>query len=319
MKTIKEVYSEWVLDKKNYVKQSTLCSYCAHYKNHVEPYFGDKRIDEIDNNLINDLILKLSDKKLSSSTVSDVCVVVKMLVEFYCEKENIPSMRFKLKYPKNEEGKRKIQAYSNSDQKKILEYLIENHNNENLAIAITLCTGVRIGEICALTWGDIDLENKLIHIRRTVMRVHAPEERGNFSKFGKELKTKIIFSTPKTQCSYRDVPIASMLLPILKNYKKIMKDNYFVNTGSIHLLEPRTFRAHYNRIMTEDVKIENVIHFHGLRHSFATRLIDSGVDIKTTSNILGHSKVELTMNLYVHPTDESKMKAVNSSLKKLMK
>jgi integrase len=128
-----------------------------------------------------------------------------------------------------------------------------------------------------------------------------------------------VFTSPKTQSSYRSVPIADILFKILRDYKRIMKDNYFVNTGTMNLLEPRTFRAYYRNIILGDIGLSRCLHFHGLRHSFATRLIATGTDPKTTSKILGHSKVEMTMNLYVHPSDENKKAAVNKSFKNLFK
>jgi len=288
------------------------------YKNNIGVFIGDKKPEEITNQFMNEFVLKLAQTGLGNKTIKDSCIVVKMILDFYYEQKELPPVRFKIRFPQDNNTEKKIDVYSDFEQKKIVNFLLENHNPKNLAIALTLCTGIRIGELCALKWSDIDLEEKVINIEKTIQRIYTPDEENNKNKFGKKMSTQIIFQTPKTNGSRRSVPIANFLIKTLKLYKRIMKDEYYFNTGTKDFCEPRTFRSYYNKTMRE-IGIDKPIKFHGLRHSFATRMISQGTDLKTTSMILGHSKVEMTMNLYVHPTEQSKNDAINKSMAKLFK
>lgn len=137
--------------------------------------------------------------------------------------------------------------------------------------------------------------------------------------YGIDTETKVIESTPKTIESRRDIPISRDLLGILKKFKACYNDNFYVITSDEMFCEPRTYRNYYKHLILDEVGLDRCIKFHGLRHSFATRMIASKADMKTTSRILGHSDVSTTMNLYVHPSMSDKLEAVNKSMKNLFK
>lgn len=162
---------------------------------------------------------------------------------------------------------------------------------------------MRIGEICALKWKDIDIECGIFHVRRTIERIYIIEEG--------QRRTELLIGTPKTATSLRAIPISRSLLRILKPLKKIVnEDNYFLTNGQ-KPLEPRSYRAYYLRLLRM-LGIQKV-KFHGLRHSFATRCIESGCDYKTISAILGHADISTTLNLYVHPDISQKRKCIEKA------
>lgn len=152
-------------------------------------------------------------------------------------------------------------------------------------------------------------DNKCIHVTHTIERIMDIDTR----------KTKVIESTPKTIESRRDIPIGRDLLGILKKFKACYNDSFYVTTGDEKFCEPRVYRNYYRHLVLNEVGLDRCIKFHGLRHSFATRMIASKADMKTTSRILGHSDVSTTMNLYVHPSMDDKLDAINKSMKNLFK
>lgn len=172
--------------------------------------------------------------------------------------------------------------------------MIHNIDETKLGILISLNTGLRIGEVCALSWDDIDFERQIFHIRSTVARVKSMDSGVN---------SKLIIDKPKTKSSLRDIPIPSKLLTILVSMKKQSKGKYVVSAEN-SFVSPRTYEYRYHKILDE-YNIPSV-NYHTLRHTFATRCIEVGVDVKTLSEILGHANVSITLNTYVHSSMELK-------------
>ena len=168
---------------------------------------------------------------------------------------------------------------------------------------------MRIGEICALTWNDIDIQNETIHIHKTLQRIYIFE---NTKK-----QTKLILDTPKTKNSIRDIPILPELLSLLRSIKKVVNNEYFILSNDSTPLEPRAYRNYYKNLLNK-IGVP-FIKFHALRHSFATRCVESKCDYKTISVILGHSSINTTMNLYVHPNLEQKRRCLKQMARMLSK
>lgn len=303
-KQLSEVIELWKTDKKNYVKKSTFSAYVLLIENHLLPTFGDKQeIPEAD---VQNFVLQKLASGLSQKTIKDILIVLKMVLKFGAKNKWIKYEPFEIQYPTVRESQH-IEVLTKADQKKIMTYIQEHFTFRNLGVYICLSAGMRIGEVCALTWEDIDTDNGIISVNRTIQRIYVIED-GN-------RRTELILDTPKTKNSIREIPISKDLLRILKPFKKIVNPSFFVLTNDAKPTEPRTYRSYYKNLMKE-LKMPE-LKFHGLRHSFATRCIESNCDYKTVSVLLGHSNISTTLNLYVHPNMEQKKKAIEQMFKAL--
>ncbi len=303
-KRISEVIGLWKTDKKQYVKKSSFSIYALLIENHLLPEFGD--LYDIEEANVQAFVLKKLDEGLSQKTIKDILIVLKMVLKFGAKNKWLESRPLEIRFPtQREQGK--IEVLSRSNQRKIMQHIKEHFTFKNLGVYICLSAGMRIGEICALTWGDIDADAEVIRIRRTLQRIYIIEESAR--------KTELILDTPKTKNSNRDIPMSSDLLKMLKPIKKIINNSFFVLSNSSRPTEPRTYMNYYKNFMKE-LGMPN-LKFHGLRHSFATRCIESKCDYKTVSALLGHSNISTTLNLYVHPNLEQKKKCIDQMLRNL--
>ena len=303
-KTIGEVAALWKKDKQQYVKQSTIAAYALILENHILPVFGNKvQLTETD---VQAFALKKLQDGLSQKTVKDVLIVLKMIQKFGAKNGDLQFVEWSVKFP-TEQTKQELEVLSINNQKRIMQYAIDNFTFRNLGIYICLSTGIRIGEVCALKWGDINIATETISINRTIERIYVID--------GEKRHTEVVIGTPKTKNSLREIPMSKELLKIVRPLKKVMNDEYFILTNEAKPTEPRTYRNYYKQLLKQlgipDLK------FHGLRHSFATRCIESQCDYKTVSVILGHANISTTLNLYVHPNMEQKKKCINQMFKKL--
>lgn len=296
---------EWLQQKRNYVKESTYANYLIMMVNHIIPKLAGRRVVEVNTQLVQNLVLewgisgKLNQKGgLSIKTIKDMVIILKMCVRDFDMRYGVNTLIQKITYPVNTVNTSMV-ILSKNEQKVLVGKVLESHELEPLGYAICLYTGIRIGELCALTWGDIDMEEKVIYINKTIQRVYykKKENRG---------VTKVIISSPKSLKSIRAIPISKTLYTILKRYQCGM--NKYVLTGTEKYIEPRLYRKHYEKFI-ENNKL-NYIKFHGLRHTFATRCIEMGADYKVVSELLGHASTNITMNLYVHPQIEQKRQCV---------
>lgn len=299
-----QVIELWKIEKKQYVKKSTYSAYVLLIENHINPFFG--KLLTIEENNVQDFVLSKLEEGLCQKTIKDILIVLKMILKYGYKNKYLPYSEYEIKFPTDRENN-DLEVLSITNQKKIMSYIESNFTFKNLGILICLSTGMRIGEICALTWNDADADNGIIRVRKTLQRIYIID--------GDERYTELLIDTPKTKNSIRDIPMSSDLLKILKPLKKIANSNYFVITNEEKPTEPRTYRNYYKRFMKK-VGIPD-LKFHGLRHSFATRCIESNCDYKTVSVILGHSNISTTLNLYVHPNLEQKKKCIQQMLKKL--
>lgn len=180
-----------------------------------------------------------------------------------------------------------------AEQTMLNNYLTSNPNASNVGILLSATTGIRIGELCALKWGNIDLEKRTLTIKNTVQRIKSIDG---------STATKLIITLPKSNSSVRKIPLPDFIIPILRNFKG--NNDYYILSGTRAIIEPRTMQYRFKHILS-DLNLPNVS-FHSLRHGFATTCIALGFDVKTLSEILGHSSVEITLNRYVHSSMERK-------------
>ena len=305
-KTIREIAEAWKEYKRPYVKQSTMAAYVLILENHVLPEFGDN--DSLHEHDVQAFVLKKIERGLSVKSVKDFLIVLKMVMKFGVKNEWMTHYEWDIKYPANNQPK-ELEVLSVANHKKILDYVQHNFTFMSLGIYISLSTGLRIGEICALKWSDINVADGTITVQRTIERIYVVE--------GGKKHTQLVINTPKTVNSCREIPMSKELLAMVKPMKKVVNGDFYVLTNEDKPTEPRTYRNYYNRLM-EKLDIPK-LKYHGLRHSFATRCIEAGCDYKTVSVLLGHSNISTTLNLYVHPNMEQKKRCINKMLKSLGK
>lgn len=305
-KTIREIAEAWKEYKRPYVKQSTMAAYVLILENHVLPEFGDN--DSFHEHEVQAFVLKKIEHGLSVKSVKDILIVMKMVMKFGVKNEWMSHYEWDIKYPANNQPK-ELEVLTVANHRKILDYVQHNFTFMSLGIYISLSTGLRIGEICALKWSDINVTEGTIIVQRTIERIYVVE--------GEKKHTELVINTPKTVNSCREIPMSKELLAMVKPMKKVVNGDFYVLTNDVKPTEPRTYRNYYNRLM-EKLDIPK-LKYHGLRHSFATRCIEAGCDYKTVSVLLGHSNISTTLNLYVHPNMEQKKRCINKMLKSLGK
>ena len=292
-----EIVALWKEDKKQYVKRSTFAVYSLLIENHILPVFGEMGLVEEQD--VQTFVFRKLNEGLSHKTIKDILIVLKMILRFGVKNHMTEYRQIDIKFP-TERDKHSIDILNRSHQKQIMEYIRLHFTFKNLGIYICLSAGMRIGEICALTWDDLDVENGIIHVRKTIQRIYVIEEHRKY--------TEVILDTPKTKNSIREIPMTKNLLKMIRPIKKIVNGNFYVLTNEPKPTEPRTYRNYYKQFM-QSLGLP-LIKFHGLRHSFATRCIESKCDYKTVSVLLGHSNISTTLNLYVHPNLEQKKRCM---------
>ena len=296
---------EWLIEKKEYIKESTYANYSNNIFNHIIPKLGSIYIQDLNHKIIQDFLLSLfkSGRKdgaggLSEKTIKDITIIIKGSLRKAINEEKIRHFELTFNYPKDNKDS-KIYILSKHEQNKVTNYVLENLTNRNIGLLISLYSGLRIGELCALQWNDIDFKKNILSVNKTIQRVYIKDKDKNISK--------VIITTPKTKNANREIPINKEFLELLKQLKT--KGNDYIITGTNKYLEPRSYRKHFNNVLKK-VKIKQ-FNFHSLRHTFATNCISLGVDYKTVSELLGHANVNITLNLYVHPRLSQKKKCID--------
>ena len=305
-KTIREIAVAWKEYKRPYVKQSTMAAYVLILENHIIPYFGDS--DSLHEKEVQAFVLQKLEKGLSIKSVKDIMIVLKMMMKFGVKNEWMDYYEWDIKYPTISTNK-ELEVLSVANHKKVLNHIQNHFSFSGLGIYISLCTGLRIGEVCALKWSDINTMDGTITVNRTIERIYIID--------GTQKHTELVINTPKTQNSCREIPMTKELLAMMKPLKKVVNDDFYILTNAEYPTEPRTYRNYYTKLM-EKLGIPK-LKYHGLRHSFATRCIEAGCDYKTVSVLLGHSNISTTLDLYVHPNMEQKKRCIAKVFKSLGK
>lgn len=303
--TLRELADLWKKDKRPYVKQSTYAAYALIVENQIIPAFGS--LHAVTERDVQTFVIDRLNSGLSQKYVKDILVVLKMIVRFGEKHNRLQHCDWDIKFPPTP-GKQDMEVLTPSNHRKILYYISKNFTFRNLGIYICLTTGLRIGEVCGLKWSDLDVARSMLKVQRTVERIYLPEE-------NEGRHSRIVINTPKTPTSTREIPINKNLLAMIRPLQKVVNNDYYVISNDVVPIEPRTYRNYYMRLMKQ-LGIPP-LKFHGLRHSFATRCIESRCDYKTVSVILGHADISTTLNLYVHPGAEQKKKCIDKMLRSL--
>ena len=285
----------WLENKKTCIKESTYANYTNIITNYIVPKLGKYSIKKVNYELVQGHIFYLHNElKLSIKTIKDVITVIKSSLRKYNSKLFL--MRFE--YPKSSFIKT-TNIFTKDEQNKIVRYIKKNINNKNIGILLSLTLGLRIGEICALKWNNINFDSKTINIDKTLQRIYI--------KNSAKKTSKIIVTSPKTLNSNREIPISKEIIILLEELKT--EEKTYILTGTEKFIEPRSYRNYYSKLL---VNLEIEHHkFHSLRHTFATNCLELGFDYKMISELLGHSDINTTLNIYVHPKMSQKRKCIS--------
>ena len=287
-----------------YVKKSSFAAYSLILTNHLIPAFG--AMEDIREEDVQKFILEKLDSGRGSKTVKDMLIVLKMVMKYAAKHEYMPYRQVEARFPTGRE-RTELPVLCRADQKRMMKYMTDNFSFRNLGVYICLSAGLRIGELCALKWENLDVVRGVIVVEKTIQRVYFVDDG--------ERHTELLIDTPKSANSIREIPMTKELLRMVKPFRKIVNPSYFILTNSSRPTEPRTYRNYYKKLITE-IGIPP-LKFHGLRHSFATRCIEGRCDYKTVSVLLGHSNISTTLNLYVHPNIDQKKRCVEQMYRSL--
>ncbi len=286
---------EWLTLNRNRVKESTYVKYQTIIEKHIKPALGGynlQMITAVTAEQFSDRLLR--EDGLSAKTVKDILIVLKSVMK-YVSKSN-PDIRLpEISYPR--EVKKEMRVLSKQEQERFVRYLINDTDKCKFGVLLALLTGMRIGEICALRWGDISLCDMTVTVSSTMQRLKNLDS-------GQSGKTKVVIGTPKSASSKRVIPLTGYAAQLCRAYQNV-EPSAFVLTGSSQCyIEPRVLQYKL-KTYTRECGIEDV-HFHVLRHTFATRCVEVGFEIKSLSEILGHSSPTVTLERYVHSSLELK-------------
>lgn len=279
------------------VKPSSYQAYRRQIDRHLLPALGHCPLSQITPALIHDFVEGLRAKGLSASTSRGVYRLLRAAMRF-AQEEGIlrknPCKKIRI-YIEETPAQRVLTP---AEQRALRAAITKE---QDLPALLSLYTGMRLGEVCALKWSDIDWEKRTLTVRRTVQRI----ERAKQTEVG---KTLLAVGTPKSRCSHRVLPLPDFLVDMLRALQSTRGSAEYVFSTAAHAAEPRTVQRRFKRLLKK-LGIEGA-HFHTLRHSFATRLLELGVDIKTLSLLLGHGSAKTTLDYYAHSLFEQQQSAI---------
>ena len=281
--TVGRLVTEWLYINRQRLKMSTIQRYEGLWKNHIESTIGARTALSCTTISLHEYAMGLREKGLAAGSANAVLTFLHSCFKYGHRQYRLPMPDF-IYFPQE---KKEMRVLSVEEQQQLVAYLLKDMDIYKFGVLLALYTGLRIGELCALQWGDI--KDGILTVRKTMQRLKSQDES----------KTELSIGTPKTSTSLRAIPLPSFLLPYLHLFDRDRQPHeYVLGTEDFPIVEPRVMQYKLDGY-TKDLHIENVTP-HTLRHSFATRCIECGMDVKTLSCILGHASVATTMNRYVH-------------------
>lgn len=290
---LKEWLGVW-LEKytKHTVKLRTYDRYKYIIEKHINPKLGNYELDDLTSEILQDFVLSelengnlITGGKLANNSVIGIVNVLKGSFSLAKSLDKVQKDEIKkVKLPSSTE--KPVTAFEKFEQEKIEKYCLASNKSNYIGIVICLYTGIRLGELLALTWDDIDFQTGIMSITKTSYRI---KENG---------VPKVVIDNPKTKNSSRVIPLPKTLLSFLKKIKKTSNSKHVLSTRKGEIVGTRAYQRTYEKILSRiGVGYKN---FHSLRHTFATRALELGMDVKTLSEILGHKNPVVTLTRYTH-------------------
>lgn len=294
-KLLSDLLVQWLSASQIRLKGATVAKYTNIIASHIIPTIGGIKLSALHAGTINAFLDRQlrqggikNGRALAPSYVRTMAVILEAAIN-YGVMEGLCSP---LKTPINKPSipRKEPVILSRVAESSLTELLMHDSSKVAAGALAALQAGLRIGEVCALRWCDVDFEESILHIRHTISRVPSPNS---------EHKTMLILDTPKTPSSLRDVPMPSSLRNVLLSTYKNRTSEYVVSNGQT-FVGTRTFDDQYRKWL-EKHSIQ-IFSFHTLRHTYATRCAEHGMDAKTLSRLLGHASSTTSLNIYVHPS-----------------
>ncbi len=294
--TFHTVAVEWLDMMEKTRKYATYVKYRSIYEKHIREIMKDRTLSKIDSRILTEHFCAHDGKTLSDSLRRSIICVLNQILSY--GEQHYRMRPCQISCRKQNCLKKPVKVLNQTEQAKLLKCLYDEMDIYKMGILICISTGLRLGEICSLKWDDVDLRRKVLHVNTTVQRIAVNDGEG---------RTVLLEGNPKSTFSRREIPLSDDIVKLLTPYYTA-SSKYVINRN--HPMEPRTYQNKFqNYLKMAGVEKKN---FHTLRHTFATNCINSGADIKSLSEILGHSDVKITLNRYVHPTLDTKRQHMNT-------
>jgi len=300
--TTEQLFLLWLDDKRVQVKESSYAAYHQVIHGHLIPYFRKDKASQLSTQRVNQFVKdKLQHGRLdgtgglSSKRVHDILTILLQVVQ-YGEKEGaIANFDYDIIRPKVEAAE--LPILTAEEQTRLLDYIKPDLDHKKLGVIIALYTGIRLGELCALQWSDINFSEGTLSITKTLQRIKDTDPSST-------AKTKMVIDTPKSKKSIREIPLPAYLLCLLKQWEKEQPRANYVLSGKAKYIDPRVYQDNFKAYLKQ-AKVQEY-KFHALRHTFTTNAIERGFDDKNLSELLGHSSVRFTLEKYVHGSMDTK-------------
>ncbi|MGM0337013.1 tyrosine-type recombinase/integrase [Enterococcus sp. AZ007] len=295
--SFEEWTTQWLEEIQGEVKPSTFSSYFYKLTKYVFPTIKDIPLNELSGDQ-GRMLLKELQKKLTNSTIQVIFRIINKCINHAKKLGKIVTNPFSdIQLPKVK--RKRVSPLTRFEQARLMEIAKKEKKDRGVPVLLALYSGMRIGEIAALKWEDIDFEAGLIYINHTYQRI------GALSIYD---KTRLIFAESKTDSSIRVIPIGRTLKKILLKHRKQSKDTFVFSTNG-HPCEPRLLTYHFHQIRKK-ANLPN-IHFHQLRHTFATRCLEAKGDVSSVSALLGHASTQMTLDTYVNALMEQRVRVIS--------
>lgn len=303
--TYNDVLDAWLNSTRINAKESTYARYSHLIQTHIKPHIGSYQLSKLTTQVIENYIeLQLRAGRLDHSgglapkSVNDILTIIKSTIE-YAKYKNFPVACNLDKLTVKKKDK-EMRVLSQAEQDALINILMDEMDLYKFGVFLSVYTRIRIGELCALQWEDFSISKTTLKIRKTMQRIQNTENRA-FAK------TKIVITEPKSQCSIREIPLPAFVVDVAQRFEANPKA--YVLTGNDRYIEPRTMQNRFKSYVKESGISD--ANFHALRHTFATRCVEVGFEIKSLSEVLGHANVNITLNRYVHSSFELKCANMN--------